>query len=374
MVKVIYFLNTLARGGVEEHVLRLIENLDKDRFEPVLVCPREVIDLIRDEIERLMIKVYSVRIRGWRRIGQINKFFRILKAERPDIVHTHLFQATMYAAPLAKMAGVPFVLETAHIREAWRRGIKKAYFIDRFFYGFVDKIIAVSHSVKDYLVDEKRVSPGKIKVIQNGVDVDIFTPESGIRYDGRLHIGVIGRLEAQKGHRYFLEAISALGDRGDEAEFFIIGEGSLEQDLKARSKRLGIEHRIQFLGYRSDIRNVIKDLDIVVLPSLFEGLPLVVLEASAMEKPVIVTDVDGNREAVIHGKTGLVVPAGDAAALMSAIERLIDNRDFLRKLGQNGREYVCRCFGLDRQVNDTMAEYMDIVKNRSPRSSARSYS
>lgn len=356
-IKVLHFLNSTVRGGVEEHVLRLIEGLDKNQFDPILVCPQYLIDLIKPELNSLKIKYYAVCIRRWRSFKEIVSLFNILEREKPDIVHSHLFFATMFAAPIAKLSGVPKVIDTSHIHEAWRKGIKKAYFIDRFFYKFVDKIIAVSHAVKKYLITEKKIPQGKIEVIHNGVDLKRFNSHENFTRHRRFTIGVIGRLELQKGHKYFLEAINFLNDNFKDARFIIVGDGKLRCDLENHSRELAIANRVEFLGYRKDIENVFKELDLLVLPSLFEGLPLVALEASAMGKPVIVTNVDGNPEVVQHNHTGLVIRPKDPLALANGMIFFMHNNEIARTYGENGRKFISENFDIVQQIKKTEELY-----------------
>lgn len=361
--KVLYFLNSLVRGGVEEHVLGLLKNINREEFEPMLLCPQQLITLIKQDLEKINVKYYSVCIRRWWNIKAIRKFLAILKQEKPDIVHSHLFFATRFAAPLSKFAGVPVVMETAHIREAWRRGIKKAYFIDKFFYRFVDKIIAVSDAVKEYLVNEKKLSGKKIEVIRNGVDLQRFRPDLEIGNNGKFKIGVIGRLEPQKGHRYFLEAVKMLDGKFKDVKFLIAGEGGLRKDLEQKCRELKIEHRVEFLGFRRDIVSVFRELDLVVLPSLYEGLPLVALEAGAMGKPVIATNVDGSPEIVVNNKTGFIVPSEDSVSLKEAIEMFLADRGLATDFGENARRHIEKEFELKKQVAKTERLYKLIVSN-----------
>lgn len=361
-------------------MLCLLKGLDRAQFDPVIVCPQELIDLVSDELKQYNVRRYPVCIRRWTHLKEIKKFLHILKQEKPDIVHSHLLFATMFAAPLSKWAKVPKVIDTAHIREAWRKGIKKAYFIDRFFYSFVDEIIAVSDAIKKYLIEEKKLPATKIAVVKNGVDLTRFqapkiASAQGDKRTGehvnlgtnqsKLKIGVIGRLEEQKGHRYFLKAVNLLGDTADEAEFLIIGQGSLQKELQESAQTLGIDDKIKFLGYRRDIVAVLNSLDILVLPSLFEGLPLVALEASALGKAVIVTDVDGSPEAVAHEHTGLVVPAKGSGALKDAMARLIDNRQLITEYGKNAKKYIETNFDIKKQVTETEEIYKRAISCKS---------
>ena len=376
LMKILYFLNSTARGGVEEHVLQLIDKINKNKFAPILVCPKELINLMQDDLDRLKVKTYPINIRKWSQIGEIRKFLTILKEEKPDIVHSHLFFATMFAAPLAKLAGVPKTIETAHLREAWRKGIKKAYFIDRFFYRFVDEIIAVSNAVKKYLIEEKKLTNNKIKVIYNGVDLEKFKPvKKGVRphlpheltgskwgLTPFFTVGVVGRLEPQKGHKYFLEAISLLNGKYQNARFLIVGEGSLRTELEEQAQKLGISNRVEFLGYKKDIVSVLEEIDLLVLPSLYEGLPLVALEAGAMGRPVVATNVDGSPEVIINKETGLIISPKDSLALKEGIELFLKNRDLVNRLGENAGTHIKEKFNLKKQTAETEELYLNQAK------------
>jgi len=361
--KVLYFLNSTIRAGAEEHVLQLIKHLDRERFEPILVCPQKLIDLLKENLEAINVRFYPVHIRRWRNIKEIARFLTILKEEKPDIVHSHLSFATRFAAVLAKVAGVPKVIETAHIREAWRKGIKKAYFIDRFFCRFVDKVIAVSAAVKGYLIAEKKIPTRKVEVIRNGVDTERFKPFESTNGKKEFCIGVIGRLEPQKGHKYFLEAVSMLDGKFDNTKFLIVGEGSLREELQHKCQELKIDDRVEFLGFKKDMVSVFGDLDLIVLPSLYEGLPLVALEAGAMGKAIIVTNVDGSPEVVINNKTGFIVPSKNSAALKNAVETFLNNRNLAAEFGENSRKHIKKEFELAKQVTKTEQLYNAMAFN-----------
>ncbi len=361
-LKILYFLNSTVRAGAEEHVLRLIERLDRNTFEPILVCPKELIDVMKEDLERGNFKYYPVCIRRWRHIREINKFLHILKKEKPDIVHSHQFFATRFVAPIAKFMGAPKVIETAHVREGWRKGIKKAYVIDRFFYRFVDKVIAVSEAIKKYLMNEKKLVREKIELIHNGIDIEKFKLSKQTNNNNNFRIGVIGRLEPQKGHIYFLEAVEMLNGKYRDVEFTIVGEGSLKSELELKCRDLKIENRVEFLGFKKDILSVFNELDLLVLPSLYEGLPLVALEAGASGKPIVATNVDGTTEAVINNKTGILVPSKDSQALNEAIEKLLNDRNSIIEYGKNARKHIEKNFNITKQINKTEELYKRLVK------------
>ena len=372
-IKILYFLNSTVRGGVEEHVLCLLRGLDRTRFRPVLVAPGRLLDKLADDLAPLKVRAYRVKIRHWLHLWGILKYLLILVWERPRIVHSHLTFATMFAAPLSKLAGVRRVVDTAHIREAWRQGIKKNYAVDRFIYRFVDRVIAVSHAVKRYLVEDKGLSAEKITVIHNGVDLTRFTvlpadrPRGPIAGDptlagSHLRFAVIGRLEPQKGHKYFIEAVGRMSPEVlCQARYLIVGEGALRDQLTGLAWGLGLCPYLVFLGFRSDVADIIAGCDCVVLPSLFEGLPLVLLEAGAMGKAVIATRVDGSPEVVEDGQTGFIVPAHDQYALQDAMEKFIKDPALLTVMGQNGRRRIEEHFDVKDQVQKTAELYEGLL-------------
>ncbi|MFC1590523.1 glycosyltransferase [Candidatus Omnitrophota bacterium] len=359
-IKVLYFLNSTVRAGVEEHVLQLIDRLDKKRFEPLLVCPQGLIDLLKGDLGRMHARYYPICIRRWRHIKAIASFLKVLRDEKPDIVHTHLFFASFFAAPISKVAGIKTVVETAHLREAWRRGLKRAFFVDRFFYGFVDKIISVSSAVEGFLVKDKKLPNSKISVIRNGVDLDKFRPVSKKIANGKYNIGVIGRLEPQKGHTYLLDAIRAMEEGHDNKRYFIVGDGALKNELKSKSKDLNLNDKIEFMGFRNDIQNVIAEMDLIVLPSLYEGLPLVALESQAMGKPMIATLVDGTPEVIINNKTGILIPPGDSEAIKCALQYVFNNRDRVSRMGDAARRHVESTFNICKQITKTEELYTEL--------------
>ena len=182
MIKIVYFLNTSVRGGAEEHLLSLLTYLDRDKFEPIVVCPPKLGELLKDDLDGLKVRCRGIELKRWRDLSKIKEFIHFLKEEKPDIVHSHLFYASMFGSSLAKRAGVPVTIETAHIHEKWRKGIKAWYGIDRFFSRYVDRYIAVSQAVADYLTQIKKINKNKITQIYNGVDLEKFNPDKNYDY------------------------------------------------------------------------------------------------------------------------------------------------------------------------------------------------
>ncbi|MBT6048620.1 MAG: glycosyltransferase, partial [Candidatus Scalindua sp.] len=174
-------------------------------------------------------------------------------------------------------------------------------------------------------------------------------------------IGAIGRLVWQKGFEYFIEAIPGLLKEFKEARLLIVGEGELEEELKLKSKRLGLEDKLTFTGFRSDIKEILTSIDIFILPSLLEGLPMILLEAMAMEKPIVATDIDGIREVLADGEAGLLVPPRDTEALSEAIVDLLNHRDKAYQMGLAARKVVAARFGVDIMVQKVEDVYEKLL-------------
>ena len=167
----------------------------------------------------------------------------------------------------------------------------------------------------------------------------------------------VGRFSEQKGHRYLLAAIPDVLARHPATYFLWAGEGDLEADLRAEARRLGLEGQVRFLGRRDDVPHLLAAADPFVLPSLFEGLPLAVLEAMAARLPVVGTRVCGTSEAVQDGVTGRLVPPEDAAALTAAIVQVLDAPDLAARWGAAGRARVAHEFNAARMVGEVVAVY-----------------
>jgi glycosyltransferase involved in cell wall biosynthesis len=181
-----------------------------------------------------------------------------------------------------------------------------------------------------------------------------------------LLVGAVGRLTWEKGLPYFIEAAKKITDSGwqitDKVKYLIVGEGELEGNLRLKVKSLRLEEKVIFTGFRKDVREILGAIDILVVPSLREGFPMITLEAMAMAKPIIATNIDGITEQITDGINGILTPPKDSSAIAQAIIRLINDRESGRKLGLAARKRVEQEFSVEKMVAETEKVYLSLPR------------
>lgn len=367
-VPLMLFANAVARAGVEEHMLELLRGLDRRLFRLHLACPDILLKQYRDDIPK-DVHVTSVMVDRLTDLRGASRFASALRQHRIEILHSHMFRASLFASPIGRFCRVPVILETPHVRETWRKGwIKSHFVVDRAVARLVDRYIAVSEANARYLIEEKRIPRGKISVIQNGCSIDRVDPSKarpeGIREKlgfskDDLVVIAMARLEPQKGHRILLQALARLYPQFPKIRLICLGTGALENDLKAITRQMALDPIVRFVGFQSNVADWLAAANIGVLPSFYEGLPLAAVETLAAGLPIVATAVDGTPEVVINGETGLLVPAGNPAAMAEAIATLARQPELRRKLALSGRERVLKQFTIERQVEKTSNLYLE---------------
>jgi glycosyltransferase involved in cell wall biosynthesis len=392
-IKLMHIITHLEIGGAERQALLLLKGLNKERYDAVLVSFSE--GPLLKEFKDAGVEVEIIKIKKrFNLSGFISAFigvFRlinIIREKRPDIIHTHQPISNLLGSAVARILRVPVIvsiIQGSHQQFAFayrslnkfKRLVKIKYLlIDKINAMFVTKLIAVSKATRSELVEKVRVNPRKIEVIYNAVDINSF---SSVKDNGRLReelgfgfsdriVGTVANLSPVKGLRFLIEAASLLNKEKeiDSIKFLIVGGRSSQYGfhLKELIRRLGLEEKVIFTGLRTDIADILKILEIFVLPSLSEGLPLSILEAMTMAKPVIATEAGGVPEVVKDNRTGLLVPPGNSAALSSAILQLLKDKEKAIKMGIEGRRLVERQFDLNVIVSKTQELYEKLLKNK----------
>jgi glycosyltransferase involved in cell wall biosynthesis len=294
-----------------------------------------------------------------------------VKTHQIDIVQTTLFWADFVGTLAARSARAPVVISWETVshegdpyHQQWQR--RAGY---RLAMRFADKVVAVSHEIKDSLIHRRGLEADMIEVIHYGVDLDKFHPngrleskrnELGLKED-EIIIALIARLEEVKGHRFYVEAFSRLAKKHPQVSTIFVGDGSCRAALEKMVREARLEGRVRFLGIRHDVSEILNAVDLVVLPAIAgEGLPNVVLEAMACGKPIVATTVGGTGEAVRHGENGFLVPARDVSGMQKALEEILCNRARISQFGKNSRAIAEKEFSLQKQIASFEKLYDDL--------------
>jgi glycosyltransferase involved in cell wall biosynthesis len=363
--RVVYLSHTFAVGGAEEMVLNLVRHLPA-RFEPVVVCIHDA-GLIGEEIRRTGVAFRVLGLTpGLRRPVDVLRLRDVLHDLQPHIVHTFLLTGSLYGRFAAMMAGVPIVIGTeVNIYERKQRAHRLA---ERWLMRGTDAVVASAESVRDFYVKQVDADPAKVRVIYNAVDwSQLETTMSRAEMRAAFTIpaaaplaGIIARLTEQKAHRVLFDAMAQRADLA-ALHVLVIGDGDLRGELQRRVSALGLESRVHFAGARRDLGNVLAAVDLFVMPSLWEGLPLSLVLAMGAGLPAIATRVAGIPEVIEHDVTGLLVPPGDKDQLGAALARVIGDQALRVRLGEAARAFVRPRFGIDRYITSITSLYSDLL-------------
>ncbi|MGH9750997.1 MAG: glycosyltransferase [Candidatus Polarisedimenticolia bacterium] len=356
--RILQVISTLLPGGTELSVLRLIRSLDRERYEFHVVWLRDE-PLLKPEFEAAGARVTGVGLRAKADPRALWRLARTVRRERIELVHTHMDLADWYGAAAARMGGARALVSTKHnadefrTRRTWKR--PPFLLLERLSYAAADAVIVVSEGLRAFLRRSEHLPSGKLIVLPNAVDPGIATaapPRERARALLGLHdfdpiLGTVGRLAPQKGQIDLLRAMPEVLRAFPGAACVLAGDGPIRAELEQETRRLGIAGRVVFLGFRSDVPAVLRALDLFVLPSRWEGMPLALLEAMALGLPVVAARAVGTGEVVRDGENGLLVEPGDVAGLAAAIVALRRNPERAARLGEAGRRAVVERHSLE---------------------------
>lgn len=370
-LKVLYVVDSLCLGGAQRHVVMLARGLDKKGFE-VQVCSlydRED-ESIGRELDAADINHVTLGMRkfvDWRR--GLFGLHRVAKAMAPDLIHTHLLPANVYGRLVGRFMSVP-VVTTLHNNfrgmlptQRWRERLLLG--LERCTARWSVAQVAVSAQVRrDY---EEQFGRSGIEVIPNPVDVSVFSPRNDNGKSRRdwsqcLTLMTIGRLSEEKGHIYLVRALPKLVEQIASCRLLVIGDGPQRAPLQAEVEAMLLKNKVCFLGARSDVKDWLNVADVLLLPSLTEGLPLVLLEAMAAGKPIVASRVGGIPEVLSDGKTGILVAPRSPDAIAKAVCRLYKNQEFAKQLGHAARLHAEKHFTLPRIVKQWEILYSQLAK------------
>ena len=365
-IRIAFVITELEFGGAERCLANLVTGLDRSRFDPIVCAlkPRPLAgeDLLVQQIEAANIPVHFLNLRSPANfIFGVRKLKALLRQHGAAVVQTFLFHANVLGAFAAKSAGVARIFGGIRVADPtrWRMHL------ERFALRHVDQVVCVSHSVADFVAAKGGFPRAKLLVIPNGIELEntstgtpIDRTQFGIAPGRELLLGV-GRLHEQKGFDWLLQLAPELFRRLPEHDLVIIGEGPERDSLNAIATRLSIQSRVHFVGWSPDVSQWMQAAELLLLPSRWEGMPNVLIEAMGAGLPVVATSVEGVQEVLGPLATGQAVPFGDDKAFIDAVCKIIVDAAQHAKLGAENRARIQAAFSLRAMIS----KYEELYSN-----------
>jgi glycosyltransferase involved in cell wall biosynthesis len=359
---------TLDHGGLEYLAIQMSEHLQSRGIRSPIVVLTE--GALVGEARRRGVDVFVMHKRKGFDVGLIFALRRLLRSEGVQVLHSHNFAPLIYGSLAARLCGIGTV-NTRHGRAALKT--------HPLIWALTDRVVAVSEDARRELMRHNRIRADKVRVIINAIDLTRYKAEGPPQPERRRELGIpahvplcgiVGRLSAEKDHRTLLLALDVLRKSGSLAHLVIVGGGPLEGELKSLVESLGLSESVHFLGFRSDVAQLLPLFDVFVLSSTEEGISLTLIEAMAAGLPIVATRVGGNPEVVVEGETGVLIEAGQPEALASALESLLGDPDRRTRMGLRGREVATQRFDIKRLIDEYQAIYTEIGPGHAETSAA----
>ncbi|MCX5895146.1 MAG: glycosyltransferase [Proteobacteria bacterium] len=369
---ILYLITSTTVGGAEKALFDLVRKLDRKEFK-IYVCSVKKAGSYADKIAALTDGFYSLNLREaggvyafLNAVYALMRLILLIRSLRPTIIHSFLFRANILGRIAGRIEKVPVIISSVRVIEpqAWYK-----HLIDRLTAPFTDYYIAVSDAARNHTIKHTGIPPHKITTIYNGIDNTDICPGSSVSRaqlpvpeDAKV-IALIGRFHKQKGHLTLIEAVKMLLKELPACHVLFAGEGAEEVCIRTAVEEAGLSEHIHFLGVINNVAHLLPVIDIVVLPSLWEGLPNIVLEAMAVGLPVVASRIEGMDEVVLDGETGILFTPGDSQSLSKALRLLMHDEQMAKRMGATGRKHVKEKFQLQKTVQQTLHIY-DTLLNR----------
>ena len=363
--RVMHLIEDLEYGGAERQLITIAKGTDLKKYK-VQVCCLSHAGAMAMELEETGVAVHVLCKRGKFDIKILLKLVKLLKSQKIDVLHTHVFTASFWGR-LASIF-VPGLRIVQHEHSHFSLQSRIRWFLDRLMSIKSDMVIAVSAELERSSKRRMKNIRKKLQLVQNGsIAVDqLASVKSAATLrgtNGRYKtVAIIGSLEPRKDHDTFLRAAKIVRARNPKTRFLIVGDGPLRCKLETEAANLGLNGSVNFIGWQSDVLPVLKKSDVYVSSSTTEGTSVALLEAMAAGLPVVCTRVGGNPEIVEHGERGLLVPKRDSRALAEAISYVLENPETGYRLAENGRRYVFQHFSAKRMISQIEKIYDDVLK------------
>ncbi|GAK53750.1 glycosyl transferase group 1 [Candidatus Moduliflexus flocculans] len=370
--KILHISKMNGISGSENHLLTLLANLNGTLFERHLCILTETrfVPQLQEYRQRLEQAGVQVSILVMRRHVDERLIWRLrhdMLAKQIQIVHTHLIHADLYGTIAARLAGVPVIVSSRHNDDQFRRH-RALIWLNRLLARWQIGIIVISDWVGRFLQEVEGIPAEKIMRIHYGLDptpIEALADPTYIRQQFKIPdnvpiLGTIGRLTEQKGQTFLLQAISRLTRDVPNLRFIIIGDGELRRELEEQAKTLDIAQNVIFTGLRPyhEAMRLLSGIDLFVFPSLWEGFGLVLLEAMALKKPIVASNISAIPEVVLDGATGRLVPPRDVESLTAAIREFLISPEKRTQCGMAGYARLQNEFTVQTMVRQTASAYL----------------
>jgi glycosyltransferase involved in cell wall biosynthesis len=344
---------------------------DRPRF-PVMIGSLAPEGPLQRAMRELGIPTFALGVANQRHYGRgIVRLAWLLRRDRVSVLHAHCFDPTFVGLLAARIAGANFVFTRHHSDHNLRLGKRWHTRIDAWCGRHADRVIAVSEATKRIMTDVERVPERKVVMVYNGAE-PLPTPPSDSVEALRREFGLedeavclmMARLHEEKGHRVLFDALPGVLPHVGPLVVFLAGDGPHREQLESEVRRRGLDSVVRFLGRRHDIPELISLSSVVVLPSLAESFGFAALEAMGLSRPVVAARTGGIPEVVVDGRTGLLVPPGDADGLAVALSRILKDREWAAALGEEGRRRAT-FFSVERMMRGYEQVYSDLSRRES---------
>jgi len=368
--RVLHLVGSFHQGGTERQAVALVRSLVADATFEIYVATLNKEGVLLDEIEKLNLsEILEYKLTSFYNanfVNQVRSCFSYLRKNKIDIIHTHDFYSNVFGMAAATLARVP--VKIASKRETGGMRSRSQEFVERIAFSRADRIVANSNAGRRYLIG-RDVSPNKIQVIYNGLDLSWFenpseTPAPSLpglslpSAENAKIVTVVANLRHPvKNIPMLLRAAKQVVENVANAHFMIAGEGEMENELKNLASELGVAKDVHFIGRCTDVPALLAASDICVLTSTNEGFSNSILEYMAAGKPVVATNVGGAAEAIIDGETGYLVASDDDVALAAKLIELLGEREKADTMGLRGKEVAKGKFSLGSQLSKTLELY-----------------
>ena len=373
-MKALLLMSTRGLFGAENAVLELTKQLPSYGFEPligILENSESMHVAFEEEAEKLGLSVTIFRCKGKFDIRTVFELRKYVKENKIILIHSHGYKSNFYSL----LCSINTKIKRIATCHNWLGGGVKMRFyesLDKFLLKRFDKVVAVSDLLKEEIINSK-ISKEKVVVISNGIDIGRFgvlASGSRLRIKQALGIkesdkvmGTISRLSIEKGHDCLLKAFAKIALKFPDVKLVIVGDGPLLSSLRLQAASLKLGDKVIFTGIRNDIPEILGMMDIFVLPSLVEGMPMVLLEAMAAQKPIVATKVGAVPKLIEHNKTGLLIEPKDPDSIYASIAVLLQDKEKAKLVSLNAFERVKNEFSSSLMAQKYSAVYKEITNN-----------